>query len=83
MKYKIYANTGGLLIEFAVNKTIELVKLFKKKKNLNSYDMEINFISEILNEYIIASFDTSSDDGSCQLMGKNDIDKIKNILKIK
>ena len=70
---------------FAINKTIELVKLFKTKKNLYSYDdhMEINFISQILNEYIIASFDTSSDDGFCQLMEKSDIDKIKSILKIK
>ena len=36
----------------------------------------MNLINEILNEYIIASFDTSSDDGSCQLMKKSDIDKI-------
>ena len=68
---------------FAMKKTMDVVELFKKEKHFYSYEKyrEIEIIDEILTDYIIAKFDTGSDDGGCELLSRDKIKKIKEILK--
>ena len=57
--------------------------LFKKlQSNRYLYGYNYYAITEIFNNFVIAEIETGPDDGSIQLLGKKEVDKIKKLLNV-
>ena len=71
---------------YAKEKTVTILNKFIKEKCVYNYDSTVPYytIMQILEDYIIVEMEAGSgDSGEGTLLDKEDINKIKNILKIK
>jgi hypothetical protein len=69
--------------KFEKEKSIEILKDLKKHGYFDSYEnyFEMNVVNELLADYIIVSMESGPDSGYCELMNKDGVNRIKNILK--
>jgi len=65
--------------EFIKEEIIKVIKKFKLEKSFEQYDNsnEMRIIERVLKEYCIASMDTASDSGTCELMSDAEVKRIK------
>jgi len=60
-----------------------LFKKLQKQGWVGGYDGHNYYpITEVFDNFVIASIETGPDDGSIQLLGKKEVDKIKKLLNI-
>ncbi|MCK9477697.1 MAG: hypothetical protein M0R46_17425 [Candidatus Muirbacterium halophilum] len=71
--------------KFVKEKSVQIIENLKSEGYYDSYEssLEMYVIGELLRDYIIVSMESGPDSGYCELLSEKQIDKIKNILKIK